>query len=71
MRFQDKYNKTYQDEREESKREKIFSRRMSFVNAHNVLYDEGKVGFKLALYEYADLSREEFLEHRTGLKLFQ
>lgn len=59
------------DDYEESKREKLFMRRMNLVNAHNLLHDEGKVGFRLAVYEHADLSREEFLEMRTGFKIFQ
>jgi hypothetical protein len=69
LSWKEAHNKHYEDQFEEEEHLTHFKRRVNFVNAHNDLHAKGKAPFKLAVYQYADLSRKEFLEARTGFKI--
>jgi hypothetical protein len=64
-----KYNKKYKSSEEESLRREIFKQRVDYVNQHNERYENGDESFELGIYGYADRTREEFNNLRTGLSM--
>lgn len=53
--FQKNYDKTYSSVAEELKRAKIYLQNVKLVNEHNKRYENGEVGFSLAVNKFADL----------------
>ncbi|KAH8232108.1 hypothetical protein KR032_011587, partial [Drosophila birchii] len=58
--FNLQHRRTYQNPAEERFRLKVFSENRNSIVEHNKLFAAGKVSFKLAINEYADLTSEEF-----------
>lgn len=63
-----KHKKMYKSHAEEQAAMEKFFKNMEAINAHNKLYDEGKVSFSRGLWEFSDLSREEKERYLRGLK---
>jgi cathepsin H len=60
--FKSRYNKSYSDLKEESRRLEIYAEKLSLIHAHN----KNNKDFKLEVNEYADLTSQEFGLKRTG-----
>jgi len=58
--FKEKYNKNFNNEDEENMRKKIFESNLEYIKTHNKLFDDGKIGFDLAVNKFADMSNDEF-----------
>ncbi|XP_036324021.1 cathepsin L1-like [Rhagoletis pomonella] len=54
------YNKHYETNTEERKRERLFLKNFAFIEEHNLNYTKGLTNYELGVNEYADLSDEEF-----------
>ncbi|XP_017031315.1 cathepsin L1-like [Drosophila kikkawai] len=60
------HRRIYQNAAEERFRLKVFSENRNAIIEHNQRFAAGKVSFKLAINEYADLTSEEFNELMNG-----
>ncbi|KAH8390043.1 hypothetical protein KR200_005936 [Drosophila serrata] len=65
------HRRTYQNAAEERFRLKVFSENRNSIVEHNRRFAAGKVSFKLAINEYADLTSEEFNELMNGFNYTQ
>nr|CAH7759366.1 unnamed protein product [Callosobruchus chinensis] len=61
------YNKQYATPEEEAKRQEIFNDNLAFIEAHNRRYENGEVGYRLAVNDLADLTHDEYRRTRLGL----
>ena len=64
-RFKIQYNKTYDTEAEESHRRNVFAETLSFILGHN---KDKKTSFRLQVNSFADMTQDEVVSKRTGLK---
>lgn len=64
INFKNRYNKTYADANEESRRLTIFAQSLNFILDHN----NGGKTFKLQVNQFGDMTPEEVVSRRTGLK---
>ncbi|XP_050330686.1 procathepsin L-like [Bactrocera neohumeralis] len=60
------YNKHYESDAEELKRERIFLKHFAFIEEHNQNFTKGLTSFELGINEYADVSEEEFASAMSG-----
>nr|AAD41105.1 cysteine proteinase [Hypera postica] len=58
--FKLEHGKTYLNQAEESKRFNIFTDNVRAIEAHNALYEQGKVSYKKGINKFTDMSQEEF-----------
>ena len=63
------FNKTYGTEQEEVLRTLIFRHNFELMQAHNSLYDEGKVGWRMGINEDFDWTNQEQDEWHGGVLL--
>ena len=63
------FNKTYGTEQEEVLRTLIFRYNSELMDAHNSLYHEGKVGWRMGINEDFDWTNEEQNEWHGGVLL--
>ena len=63
------YNKTYATDEEFALRSLIFRYNLDIMNAHNDLYDQNMVGWKLGISEDFDWTKEEQDEWHGGALL--
>ncbi|CAH1981369.1 unnamed protein product [Acanthoscelides obtectus] len=61
------YSKQYDSPNEEARRQGIFNDNLAFIEDHNRRYQNGEVGYKLAVNDLADLSHDEYRRTRLGL----
>ncbi|KAK9893082.1 hypothetical protein WA026_023646 [Henosepilachna vigintioctopunctata] len=61
--FLETSKKVYQSPKEEAKRLGIFRENLKKIEAHNKIFNEGKVTYKLGVTKFTDLTPEEFLEY--------
>ncbi|CAG9855953.1 unnamed protein product [Phyllotreta striolata] len=66
--FKIKYNKKYDTPEEENKRKAIFLDTHKDVTEHNKKYKNNEVSYSQGIYEFADLTAEEFRRTHTGLR---
>jgi Ni/Co efflux regulator RcnB len=67
--WRQKHGKQFDNpEREAEVMEKMLKNKEA-IDAHNKLYEEGKVSFRRGLFKYSDMTLEEKKQHLTGLKL--
>lgn len=64
--FCKQHNKRYNSHEEREKAFDNFLKNKEKIDAHNKLYNQGKVKFHLALWEHADLSPEQMKERIAG-----
>lgn len=64
--FQELYHKVYESDEEEACRKSYFVDSLLKVQAHNELYDQGLVSYKMSIPRSADLSAEEVEAKKTG-----
>jgi len=60
------YRRAYPDDAEKKKRFKIFAENMEYIEKFN---NAGNKSYKLGLNQFSDLTIEEFIASRTGLKI--
>merc|ERR1712243_30090 len=65
--FKTTYGKTY-SESEELVRMQIFFQNLESIIEHNLRYHKGEVTYTLAMNQYGDLSRPEFVARHNGYK---
>lgn len=65
--FKQQYNKQYSSKCEEKKRKKIFLQNKCKVDKINRDFKAGISSSSAAIYEWADLTDEEFIKTHTGL----
>lgn len=58
--FKVKHGKTYLNKAEEIYRFNIFKENLLNIEKHNILYEQGLVGYKKGITQFADLTKEEF-----------
>lgn len=56
------FNKTFANQIEEEKRQKIFLQNKSSVDAHNLLFERGIETYSLAINEFSDRTYDEVIE---------
>ncbi|XP_044761036.1 uncharacterized protein LOC123318473 isoform X2 [Coccinella septempunctata] len=61
--FQETYHKSYRSPVETRKRFTIFKQHLEEIEAHNKLYDEGKVTWKEGVNKFADWTEDELKEY--------
>lgn len=60
------HSKVYNQAEENLKRMKIFMENQKRVREHNLLFQQGKVPFKMQTNSFSDLSKLEFSEQMKG-----
>lgn len=63
--FKAKFNRTYKQPSEESKRFQIFAENCEKIQVHNDLYEAGNETFKLGINRYGDLTYDEIVRIHT------
>ncbi|CAO1331060.1 unnamed protein product [Diamesa serratosioi] len=58
-KFRMKYNKSYQNEMETTKRYNIFTDNLQIINEHNLKHDVNESSYKLTINEYTDRTSKE------------
>lgn len=66
--FVEKFKKVYGSEAEELEAMTRVLKNKKKIDAHNKLYDEGKVSYTLGLFQYSDLSPEQFNKQLLGTR---
>jgi len=66
--FKRRYNKTYPEASEESRRHAIWYNNTQLIKNHNEMFHEGKTTFKLGPNSHMDMTAKEFAAHFNGLK---
>jgi cathepsin L len=64
--FKSQYNKTYASAEEEIRRKLIFAEGLKQIERHNFLKSVGLKSFTVGINEFADWTREEYLNFATG-----
>jgi hypothetical protein len=67
--LQTKYEKTYHDDKERSRREEIFRKTLDKINKHNLEFKNKKHSYKKSFYKFHDLTPCEISCQLFGLKL--
>ena len=71
--FQNTFVKSYKHPLEESRRYSIFLDNLALIESHNKKYDAGLTSYKMAVNQFADMTRSEFasmLNLQNNLKKF-
>ena len=63
--FKSQYNKTYDTEAEESHRLDVFTETLSLILSHN---EDNRTSFRLQVNSFADMTHDEFVSKKTGLR---
>ncbi|KAL3274151.1 hypothetical protein HHI36_015565 [Cryptolaemus montrouzieri] len=62
-KFQEKFSKTYQSPLEMRTRMTIFNENLKKIEAHNALYDQGLVSWKMGVNHFSDWTEAEFHDY--------
>ncbi|KAL3274150.1 hypothetical protein HHI36_015564 [Cryptolaemus montrouzieri] len=68
-KFQEKFSKTYKSPLEMRTRMAIFNENLKKVQAHNALYDQGLVSWKMGINQFSDWTDAEFDEYTNKFEL--
>ncbi|CAL4098254.1 unnamed protein product, partial [Meganyctiphanes norvegica] len=64
--FISKFNKTYENEAETTKRIAIFEDNVEVMKEHNKLYESGESSYQMGVNEFSDLTYDEVIRDLTG-----
>ncbi len=67
--FQEKYNKTYNNAREELQRFSVFEKLNDEIKIHNQKYHKGHETYTKTVYKFHDLTEPELKVYLKGLKI--
>jgi len=67
--YKEKWNKSYLTKAEDDKRRMLYLDNLMMVNVHNREYDQGKHTYWMAVNPLADMTEDEIIAQKTGVKL--